>query len=422
MQTRRLGKTGLQVSEIGFGAEWLERHPEEEGVELIHYAADAGINILDCWMPDPKSRDIIGLGIRDDRAHWYIQGHLGSTWKNGQYYRTRDLIYVRPAFEDLLTRLQTDYIDLGMIHYVDSEEEWEQILHSDYLSYVMELKKTGVIHHIGLSSHNPKVAVKAAESGFVEMILFSVNPAFDMLPASEDIDTMFAERFDAGLKGIDAARAHLYSVCEQNDVGITVMKGFAGGRLFDEKRSPFGVCLTPVQCIHYALTRPAVCSILCGYDTKEQVDAAVAYETASAEEKDYASVLANAPFHSYRGQCTYCGHCKPCAAELDIAMINKFYDLATMQPEVPATIQSHYELLGHTASECIGCHACEARCPFGVPIARRMEQAAALCHELGCGKRPRHRLQFFCRNVLICFNLTNQISFAVFYACVVMLL
>ena len=45
MQTRRLGKTGLQVSEIGFGAEWLERHPEEEGVELIHYAADAGINI-----------------------------------------------------------------------------------------------------------------------------------------------------------------------------------------------------------------------------------------------------------------------------------------------------------------------------------------------------------------------------------------
>lgn len=229
MQTRRLGKTGLQVSEIGFGAEWLERHPEEEGVELIHYAADAGINILDCWMPDPKSRDIIGLGIRDDRAHWYIQGHLGSTWKNGQYYRTRDLIYVRPAFEDLLTRLQTDYIDLGMIHYVDSEEEWEQILHSDYLSYVMELKKTGVIHHIGLSSHNPKVAVKAAESVFVEMILFSVNPAFDMLPASEDIDTMFAERFDAGLKGIDVARAHLYSVCEQNDVGITVMKASRAG-------------------------------------------------------------------------------------------------------------------------------------------------------------------------------------------------
>ena len=64
MKRKRLGKTELLVSEIGFGAEWLERHPEEEGVELIHYAADAGINILDCWMPDPKSRDIIGTEAR----------------------------------------------------------------------------------------------------------------------------------------------------------------------------------------------------------------------------------------------------------------------------------------------------------------------------------------------------------------------
>ena len=120
---------------------------------------------------------------------------------------------------------------------------------------------------------------------------------------------------------------------------------------------------------------------MCGYDTKEQVDAAVGYESSSETEKDYASVIANAPFHSYRGECTYCGHCKPCAANLDIAMINKFYDLATMQPQIPATVQSHYELLEHRASECIGCHLCEARCPFGVPIAERMEKTAKL---FGC--------------------------------------
>ena len=213
------------------------------------------------------------------------------------------------------------------------------------------------------------------------MILFSINPAFDMLPASEDIDTMFAEEFSAELKGIDPEHAALYSICEQHDVGITVMKPFAGGRLFDAKRSPFGVSLTPVQCIHYALTRPAVSSVLCGYDTKEQVDQAVAYENASHEEKDFASVIANAPLHAYRGQCTYCGHCKPCPAGLDIGMINKFYDLATMQPEVPATVRSHYEALEHTASACIGCRSCESRCPFGVPIAERMENAAAL---FGC--------------------------------------
>ena len=208
--------------------------------------------------------------------------------------------------------------------------------------------------------------------------ILSMAPNFDMLPTSENIDTMFAETFDAGLRGIDPDRAELYRICEENDVGITVMKGFAGGRLFDEKRSPFGVRLSPMQCIHYALTRPAVSAIMCGYDTKEQVDQAVAYETASNDEKDYASVLSNAPFHSYRGECTYCGHCKPCAAQLDIVMINKFYDLATMQPEVPATVRSHYEALEHTASECIGCHACESRCPFGVPIAERMQKTTEL--------------------------------------------
>ena len=62
-------------------------------------------------------------------------------------------------------------------------------------------------------------------------------------------------------------------------------------------------------------------------------------------------------------------------------MINKFYDLATMQPAVPATVQSHYELLKHKASECIGCQACESRGPFGVPIAARMKKTAEL---FGC--------------------------------------
>ena len=69
MKTRRLGKTELEVSEIGFGGEWLERHPEEESIELIRYASSKGINILDCWMADPKSRNIIGEGIKENRSH-----------------------------------------------------------------------------------------------------------------------------------------------------------------------------------------------------------------------------------------------------------------------------------------------------------------------------------------------------------------
>ncbi|MBQ6527255.1 MAG: 4Fe-4S dicluster domain-containing protein, partial [Clostridia bacterium] len=102
------------------------------------------------------------------------------------------------------------------------------------------------------------------------------------------------------------------------------------------------------------------------------------YETASADEKDYASVIASAPEHSCEGQCTYCGHCSPCPVKIDIAMVNKLYDLAIQQEEVPASVRSHYESLGATASACIGCRGCETRCPFHVPVAERMKETAAL--------------------------------------------
>lgn len=94
MKYRKLGKTNLMVSEIGFGGEWLERHPYEESVELIKYASSKGINIMDCWMADPKSRSIIGDGIKGNRESWYIQGHIGSAWKDGQYNRTRGMIHL----------------------------------------------------------------------------------------------------------------------------------------------------------------------------------------------------------------------------------------------------------------------------------------------------------------------------------------
>ena len=380
MNYRKLGKTGLMVSEVGFGGEWLERHDEAESVELVKFAHSQGINIIDCWMPDPKSRSIIGKAIAECRDEWFVQGHIGSTYQNGQYVRTRDMAYVVPAFEDLLERIGGGYIDLGMIHYVDSIEDWNVCMHTEYIDYVRKLHAEGKIRHIGLSTHNPRIAKLAVESGFIENILFSINPAFDMKPASEDLDTMFAD-YDASLSGIDPERAELYQLCEQNDVGITVMKGFFGGRLFDPERSPFGVTFTPVQCIHYSLTRPAVTSILCGYDTKDQVLQAVAYETATDDEKDYASVIASAPLHSYLGQCTYCGHCKPCPMDIDIAMVNKFYDLAVQQSEVPQSLRDHYAQLSPTASACIGCQSCEARCPFQVKIADRMQKASEL---FGC--------------------------------------
>lgn len=378
MEFRRLGKTGLMVSEIGLGGEWLERHTASEVKDVIDRCSEKGINILDCWMPNPDVRSKIGDAILGKREKWIIQGHLGSTWQDGQYVRTRNIDKVKEAFDDLLARFHTDYIDLGMIHYVDKESELEEILNGPFIKYIRELKEKNIIHHIGMSTHNPAIAKKAVEMGLVEMILFSINPIFDMLPAVDDLNQYFVDEYDENLGGISKERVELYKLCEANDVGITVMKGYAGGRLFNKDFSPFKVALTPVMCLHYALTRPAVASVMVGYDTKEQVDEAVHYIDATDSEKDYATVLANAPKHSYNNECTYCGHCKPCPKNIDIAMVNKLYDLATMQKEVPASIKAHYESLDANASDCINCGGCETRCPFHVRIVEKMKKANEL--------------------------------------------
>ena len=225
MKYRQLGKTGLSVSEIGLGAEWLERLNAEDVKAVVERSEAYGINILDCWMSEPNVRTNIGAAIAGRRERWIIEGHIGSTWQNGQYVRTRELEKVKEAFQDLLTRLQTDYIDLGMIHFVDEAAEFHRIMDGEFIEYVRKLKQAGTIRHIGLSTHNPDVAKLAALSGEIEMVLFSLNPAFDMLPASEDINQLFVEHYNENLRGIAPEREELYQICERENVGIAVMKG-----------------------------------------------------------------------------------------------------------------------------------------------------------------------------------------------------
>lgn len=378
MKYNQIGRTGYKVSEIGFGAEWMAQKTDSEVYELVKYCEKEGVNLLDCWMSDPNVRSSLGKAIHDNREHWIIQGHIGSTWQKGQYVRTRDMDKVIPAFEDLLTRLQTDYIEFGMIHYVDEVEEYNEIINNEFIDYVRKLKKDKIIHHIGLSTHNPEVALLAADNPEIELIMLSLNPAFDMMPPVVLDDYFEKEKYSEDLSGIQPIRSQLYQKCLDTDTAITVMKGFAGGRLLNKDDSPFGVALTPIQCIHYALTRPSSKSILVGINDINELNESLKYESASPEEKDFSKILISAPKHSYLGKCTYCGHCAPCPLEINIAMVNKLYDLAVIHDEVPSGIKEHYNNLSSHASDCFGCKKCESRCPFEVNIIEVMKKASVL--------------------------------------------
>ena len=377
MKYRKLGSTGLEVSEIGFGPEWMTGTPEETR-EIAEVLRETGVNYMDCWMADPHIRENLGYAIAGHTDEWIIQGHIGSCWVDGQYKRSRDVELVRPAFEDELSLLGVDHFEVGLMHYIDNVDELISSLEGPYYEYVQELLAAGTIRHVGLSTHNPEVALEAVRRGVVEVIMFSLNPAFDLLPPSEDVNDLFGDFADAG-EQIEPLRAELYSLCAEKNVALTVMKPFAGGRLLSAEQSPFGVALTPVQCIHYCLTRPAVATVLGGYKTVAQAQDALASEVATPEARDFACALADAPSRkAYMGQCTYCGHCQPCAVGIDIATVNKFADLALIQDEVPQSIREHYLTLDKNAADCIGCGICEPNCPFGVKIAERMEQTAQL--------------------------------------------
>ncbi|MFQ8898834.1 MAG: hypothetical protein ACLR71_12030 [[Clostridium] scindens] len=95
------------------------------------------------------------------------------------------------------------------------------------------------------------------ESSLIDVLMFSINPCYDLQPASEDIETLWDEKsYEKPLVNMDKERQELYETCQRLGVGITVMKAFGGGDLLSSELSPAGKELTPYQCLHYALTRP----------------------------------------------------------------------------------------------------------------------------------------------------------------------
>lgn len=381
MEYRILGRTGIKVSAIGIGGEGFEKKSYEKCEEIIDCAINKGINFIDIYNSNPEVRSNVGKALsKYPRDSFVVEGHLCSIWDNGQYRRTRNINEVINAYEDFLTRMRLSYVDVGMIHYVDDEKDFNNILSGEIIEYAKELKEKGIIKSIGISTHNADIAFKAVESGLIDVILFSINAAYDMLPANEDVNILFEETTfkNRTYEGIDLKRDKLYRICENEGVALTVMKGYGAGVLLSDKESPFEKALTPVQCLHYCLTRPAVASVMVGVANINQVIAATAYNNASSKEKDYSEVLANAPRKAFSGHCMYCGHCAPCSKKIDIALVNKYLDLALIQEEVPETLKNHYELLKHHAGECIECGACMKNCPFGVDIINKMNQAVKL--------------------------------------------
>jgi predicted aldo/keto reductase-like oxidoreductase len=273
-----------------------------------------------------------------------------------------------------MMRFNTDYIDFGMIHIVDTNQDYTEAFDSPYSEYVQKLKKEGIIRFIGASTHDAATGIKMVNTDLIDMVMFSINPAFDFNPGVHRHDLLWKGTKLDKLQ-IDPVRMEFYNLCAAKGVGITVMKALGAGRLLDTEKSNLGYALTLPQCISYALDRPAVSSVLLGAQTVDEVKQALVYENATPEERDYAATMQNG-LPLLGGKCMYCNHCLPCPQGIDIAAVTKYMDIAKVSDA--DSVRAHYIALTAHGGNCIECGSCESNCPFNISVIENMKEAARL--------------------------------------------
>ncbi len=360
MKYRINKRTGDRISEIGFGSAYLFEAGMQEGVRALETAVEGGINYFDLAAGDAAAFPIWGAALSPVRKNVLFQIHFGADYSKGTYGWSLELEDVKRSVAWQLEQLKTDYIDYGFIHCQDELSDWETYQRNGVYDYLLSLRKQGVVKHLGLSSHTPAVIQKIMDDVPIDMLMFSVNPAYDY------------GQGDYANGSVDE-RSAIYRRCEKEGVGISVMKPFSGGQLLDAKRSPFGRALTQYQCIQYCLDKPGVLTVLPGASNTEEVEKLLGFCNTAEKERDYSVIGSFAPPQA-SGKCVYCSHCKPCPMGIDIGLVNKYYDLSRMGDALAA---EHYRTLEPNASACVGCGHCDSRCPFGVAQSERMQEINA---------------------------------------------
>jgi predicted aldo/keto reductase-like oxidoreductase len=373
MLYRKLGRTGVDVGVIGLGLEHLEHAPKETVVSIVREAIDNGVNYMDLFMGSSGIRDNVGIAIKGRRDKVMIAGHLGAAMKDGQYLRTRDKVVCEDFFNDLLKRLNTTYIDVLMLHFIDEMDDYERVFSPHgVIELALELKQQGKARFIGLSSHKVPVALKAVNSGYIDVLMFPVNPMFDSLPGNVLWDDESTDKLEQEVE--TQTRKELYFACAAKDVAIVAMKPYAAGKLLNANTSP--IPLTPIQCLSYVLSQPGVCCAVPGCKTPEELKATLAYINASNDEKDFTCINKARSQWRLEGNCMYCNHCLPCPSDINIAKVISLVD--TAEHEITDVLKRQYNELKAKASHCIKCGVCAKRCPFDVDVVLKMERAETI--------------------------------------------
>ena len=184
MVYNEIGKTGMKVSNLGFGASSLggvfHSIREEEGIEAVHTAVDNGINFIDVspYYGHLKAETVLGKALKDiPREKYYLSTKVGRYGHNGVNTWDYSAKRAQESVYESMERLNVDYIDLINVHDIEFQGDMEgglQLIVDETLPALVELREKGIVKHVGITDLQPenlKWVVEHAPAGTVESIL-----------------------------------------------------------------------------------------------------------------------------------------------------------------------------------------------------------------------------------------------------------
>lgn len=320
MKNIRLGRTDLQVSRIGMGGIPLQRPSEDEAIELIKFALDQGINVIDTSRHYGSSEARIGKALKGRREEVTLITRQSSM----------DASEAKKHLQQSLTTLQTDYIDVWEFHNVGKEKYEDLLKKGSAFDVAKQAQRDGKIKHIGITSHCFETMEKAIISEKFDVVLFPFN-----FVNNEVADS-------------------LVPLAKKLDIGFTSMKPFAGGRLQNAS-------LVMKYLLQFENLIPVP-----GFEKVEEIEEVISIVEGncklSTEELQQIELIKKDLGKKF---CQWCGYCMPsCPQEIYIPGVINLKVSYKLWPQ--GNFVANYQDYVTTAKSCIECRICESKCPYGL--------------------------------------------------------
>lgn len=335
MEYITLGKTGLQISKLGFGGIPIQRVDAAKTKELIQKMVEKGINYIDTARGYTVSEAYLGEALEGYRDKFVLA--------TKSMARTKEAMAA--DIETSLKNLRTDYIDIYQVHNPSLEQLEQVMAPGGALEALIEAKAAGKIGHIGLTGHLIELFEKAVNLDWVETFMFPYNI-------------------------VERQGEELMRKCTERNIGFIVMKPLAGGAIEDADLALRFICANP----DVSVVIPGM------YDLKEiDMNLAAVENDAPLTEEELSKMDA---IREQLGSnfCRRCNYCQPCTAGINISGVFLFQGYLDRYG-LEDWAKDRYHALPVKASACIGCGACEPRCPYNLPIREMLKDAAK---KFGC--------------------------------------